>query len=252
MNKTFWGVIACAGYAVQALASGVDSIAGNNSAHGDVLSDKPGLQQSITQAIHKFEQTSRKDWSYRISRYENEEGDISSSIELFDPTAEPDKQWTLLQIDNQDPTAKQIRKFARNKLEQAEDGDQQSISVKLRDIIQIESLQLLSEDHKELTARFDVHLSQLGEETSEKLKGSLIFSKNQKFIEAIEITNTEPFSPVFSADINEFRLTFRFIKIDDAILPDQQALAMKGTFAFFTRIDEVSTDRFSDYRYAGK
>ncbi|WP_156413600.1 hypothetical protein [Lacimicrobium alkaliphilum] len=123
--------------------------------------------------------------------------------------------------------------------------------MKLRDIIQIETLQLLSEDPHRFQASFAVYLNQLGEEASQKLKGSLIFDKGQQYIETIEIINTGTFSPVFSADISEFRLTLRFIKIDTVVLPERQELAMKGTFAFFTEIDEVSTDRFSDYRYTG-
>ncbi|MCS4306199.1 hypothetical protein M2404_000512 [Rheinheimera pacifica] len=214
------------------------------------------IEQLISRAITDFEQRARADWSYRVSRYENEEGEISSSIELFDPTRALSQQWTLLSVNGQPPNNKQLRKFAEKKLaetkqKQTENSGQQSFSVKLRDLIQIDTLQLLSSEPQRFQAGFAVYLSQLGAEASQHLKGSLIFDKQQHYIESIEITNTASFSPLFSADIKEFKLTLSFIKIDTAILPARQELTMKGRFAFFTTIDEVSTATYSDYRYVG-
>lgn len=215
------------------------------------------IGQLISRAITDFEQRGRADWSYRVSRYENEEGQISSSIELFEPTKATDQQWTLLSLNGQPPDNKQLRKFAEKKLaetkqKQTEKGGQQSFSVKLRDLIQLDSLQLLSNDPQRFHAGFAVYLSQLGAEASQHLQGSLIFNKQQRYIESIEITNTASFSPLFSAEIKEFKLTLDFIKIDAAVLPARQELTMKGRFAFFSTIDEVSTVSFSDYHYVGQ
>lgn len=250
MNKKYWLLIACMGFAVQSLASDTKSVAASQM--NDEQQAQGSLQHTISQAIAKFEQTSRQDWSYRITRYENEEGDISSSIELFDPIKEQHEQWSLLRIDGQAPTEKQVKKFVKSKRKEKDDSDQQSLSVKLGDIILLNSLQLVSEDQNHLRASFDVYLSQLGEEATENLKGSLIFAKDEQFIESIEIINKGEFSPVFSAAITDFKLSFRFVKIDSAILPQQNDLSMKGTFAFFTEIDEVSTDTYSDYQYVGQ
>jgi hypothetical protein len=45
------------------------------------------------------------------------------------------------------------------------------------------------------------------------------------------------------------RLTFSFARIDDVILFREHALQMKGTFAYFVEIDEVSKDTYFDYQY---
>ena len=250
MKKTYWLLLASTVLAGQTLAADIQPTM--EAKASGVQVGQQYLQQTISQAITEFEQTSRKDWSYRISRYENEEGDITSSIEQFDPLKDQPKQWSLLQINGQTPTEKQAKKFVKSKRKNADDSDQQSFSVKLRDIIQLDSLQLVSEDHESIKASFDVYLSQLGEEATESLQGSLIFMKDRQFIETIEISNKGEFSPLFSAEITDFKLTFRFLKIDTAILPQQNDLAMKGTFAFFTEIDEVSTDTYSDYQYVGQ
>lgn len=209
------------------------------------------LQSTIAAAISQFEQRSRRDWAYRVDRYENEEGDISSSIELYDPANAPDSQWQLLSINGRTPDNKQQRKFAAAKQQQAKAAGQQSFSVTLSELIQLDSLQLTFDSPQYLQASFGVHLSQLGNDVSKKLQGSLRFNKTLHYIDSIEISNTANFSPLFSANISEFNLTLRFTKIDNAILPQQQQMRMKGTFAFFTQIDEVSTDTFSDYRYVG-
>jgi len=46
-------------------------------------------------------------------------------------------------------------------------------------------------------------------------------------------------------------ITFSFVKIDQAILPNQQKMVMKGRFALFAEIDENSTDTYSNYEYKG-
>lgn len=247
MNKINGIALICLVFTMNVLATASKS---TQDVSNTAFEQTPGqLQQTISKAITAFEQTSRKDWSYRISRYENEEGDISSSVEHFDPTHERLKQWSLLSINGQAPTKKQALKFVNSKLKKAKEQDQPSFQLKLRDLVLMESLQLISENEETLQASFNVYLEDLGAEASKNLQGTLRFVKDQQFIESIEITNTDDFSPMFSATITHIKLTFRFIKRHTAILPQQIGLAMNGTFAFFTEIDEVSTDTFSDYRY---
>lgn len=249
MAKKYYGLLLCIGFAAQPLA--LDISATEHVTLNAQPSAAAELQNTIASAIRQFEQRSRRDWAYRISRYENEEGDISSSVELFEPTNTPDRQWQLLSINGQAPDDKQLRKFAALKQPQGKAAGQQNFSVKLSELIQLDSLQLTFETPQHLQASFAVYLSQLGGDVSKKLQGSLRFNKEKHYIDTIEITNTANFSPLFSANINEFNLTLRFTKIDSAILPQQQEMRMKGTFAFFTKIDEVSSDTFSDYRYVG-
>lgn len=249
MANKYYRLLLGIGFAAQLQAA---DISGTGHAAIDVLPTAAAdWQNAIAEAIRKFEQRSRRDWAYRISRYENEEGDISSSIEQFEPTKVPAEQWQLLSINGRAPDKKQQRKFASAKQQQAKDAGQQSFSVKLSELIQLDSLQLTFDSPQYLHASFQVYLSQLGNDVSKKLQGSLRFDKTQHYIDSIEISNTAHFSPLFSANIREFNLTLRFTKIDSAILPQQQQMRMKGTFAFFTQIDEVSTDTFSDYRYVG-
>ncbi len=212
------------------------------------------IKEKIGQAISKYEQTTRKNWAYHISSYENEEGDITSSVEHFIPAPEVEKQWTLLRINGKAPTQKQIKRFLDNKIKQAKTKDEKegaNYSIALREIINEESLTLSSENTSHMQIKFNVYLSELGEDSIGKLQGSLSYNKQHKFIEHINIKNNAEFSPMFSANITDLKLTFSFININDNVLPLQQDMEMKGTFAYFTEINQTSTDTFSNYNYNG-
>lgn len=206
------------------------------------------LQLKVTNAITKFEQTHRENWAYKATRFENEEGEITSSIEQYLPLNPPEKQWQLLQINGKSPSKKQEKKFIKKKLKQKESKKSgANYALALREIINIDSLEFISENDSHIKMQFDVYLKKLGDDAKGKLKGHLFYNKHQTFIETMTITSHDEFSPVFSANITDFTLTFNFINIEGDILTQQHDMAMKGTFAFFTEINETSTDTFSDY-----
>ncbi len=201
-------------------------------------------------ALDRFEQTSLADWSYRLTRYENEEGEITSSIEQFTPNNNFAAQWSLIQINGQVPSEKQVTKFLESKKKAASKDENKGIHLVLKDLIQQDTLFLVDESKDELVIQFDVYLEKLGKKASQKLQGVLTYDKKLQFIRQIEITNLEPFSPVFSASITDFNLQISFKNKGDAILPFQQKLSMQGTFAIFVEIDEESKDTFSQFKFS--
>lgn len=209
------------------------------------------LKEKVNRAIMKVEQTERELWSYKISRFEDEEGDISSSIEHYSPQAiEP---WLLKQINGQLATKKQIKNFAKKKQEQSNSnkpGD--NIQLRLRELIDQESLSLISTDEKNIVMAFNVHIKKLGKDSNGKLQGTLTYQKEKQYIEKISIWNNEDFSPMLTANITDLALTFTFLNINGAVLAKQNEMKMKGSFAYFTEINETSLDIYSDYLYQGK
>ncbi len=206
------------------------------------------LDADLEFALNQIESTALQNWSYRVSRYENEEGTVSSSLESFDPRRQFDDRWQLEQINDQPPTAKQQQDFKTRKVKAAKNEDSKSVSIRLRDLIQADTLQWTFEDTTTVHGQFDVFLARLGEDASKKLTGKLKLNKEHGHIETLTVTNSEAFSPMFSANITDFTLSFRFEKHSDAVLLVEQNLAMQGTFAWVTQINEVSKDRFFDYQ----
>lgn len=213
--------------------------------------DNVQLKENISQGISKIEQTKRKNWSFKVVNFENEEGDITSSIEHFTPNEDKSKRWALLRQNGETPTQRQVDDFINQKLERAQNKEKgNNFSVKLRDLINIESLEYQSETASHINAGFNVYLKRLGEDAKGKLKGNLLYNKELQFIESITIVNTDDFSPMFSANISDLTITFDFIQLDESILPHKNEMRMKGTFAYFTEIDEISTTTYSDYEKA--
>ncbi|ABV37326.1 hypothetical protein Ssed_2719 [Shewanella sediminis HAW-EB3] len=219
----------------------------------ETTSSEQEFEQKIEQAIVEFEQTPREYWSYQLSRYENEEGDITQSIERYTPAADIDNPWVLVSDNGGVPTAKEQEKFVKKKRKQAESkGSGGNFSLKLRELINLDELQLVTDEDNLIIMSFPVQLARLGDDAVGKLQGRLTYNQQEQFIEEIMIVNSAEFSPMFSASISELTLTFSFIKIDSAVLPYQHKMDMKGRFALFSEIDETSTDTYSDYQYAGK
>ena len=210
-------------------------------------------KQLVLEALSKFENTPRAEWGYQVKRYENEEGDVTSSIERYQPGAEGMDRWLLLETNGKTPTDKEAQKFAKRKLKQEQQkGSEQGLSLSLRKLIRQETLVLQAEDDNHFTMGFKVIIDRLGEEAQEKLTGSLTFNKRRRFIETIDITSTDAFSPMFMVSITSFSMSLHFLKIGDAILPKENQMQMKGKMSFLTEIDEYSVDTFSDYVFSAE
>jgi len=208
------------------------------------------LTSLVDQAIIDFEQTPKKFWSFEVSRYENEEGNITSSIERFEPQPNQNKQWSLIRLNDSEPTQAEIEKFVKSKHKQAKKSkDEKSYSVELRELINLKSLAFQSENETHITMTFNVYLPKLGKDAEGKLDGVLTYHKQDKFIDKITIENNADFSPILSANISNLSIVFDFIKIDESILFSENSMKMKGTFAYFIEIDEVSSDVFSKFQY---
>lgn len=208
-------------------------------------------KEKVQRAIIKFENTNKTHWSYKVSRFENEEGDISSSIEQHLPLA--NEPWLLRQIDGKLPTKKQIKTFTKAKKSQNEKNKQGgNIQLPLSQLINQDSLSLVSDDESQIVMAFTVDIKKLGTDAIGKLQGKLVYQKDKKFIEKITIWNNADFSPMFTANITDLALTFTFLHINGAVLTKENEMTMKGSFAYFTEINETSIDSFSEYLYQGE
>ena len=226
----------------------------NVNATEETIDELASFKEKINQAIIKIEQTDKKLWSYKVSRYEDEEGDITSSIEQHSPQL--NEQWSLKEINGQLPTKKQINKFAKKKQKLAdkeikENKQEVNIQLPLRKLINPESLSLVSNDEKSIMMAFNVFIKKMGKDSQGKLQGTLTYQKENQFIEKITIWNNADFSPMLTANITDLALTFTFVHINGSVLVKKNEMKMKGSFAYFTEINETSLDSFSDYNYEG-
>lgn len=205
-------------------------------------------KNQVLEAITRFENTDRSQWAYKVSRFEDEEGDITSSLELFKPNNDVSKRWELVEQNGEVPSQKQRARFVKRKTGQA-NKKSKSLTMSMRDLIREETLVLESENQVQFIMGFGVSIERLGDDAQKKLKGKLAFNKQGGFIETIEIENLEAFSPMFMVTISDFALSMTFQQIDDAVLPKENRMRMKGKMSFITEIDEHSVDTFTDYQF---
>ena len=144
-----------------------------------------------------------------------------------------------------------LKNFKKRKNKKAEESSGTNYTVGLREIINIESIRFIEENKNHIKMVFDVTLKKLGDDATGKLHGKLFYNKQHQFIEQIMIENNAAFSPMFTAKITDLTLTFSFVHINQSVLPLQQDMVMKGSFAYFTEINETSTDCYSGYQYHG-
>lgn len=207
------------------------------------------IVQQLSNAIDKFEQSKRNNWSFTITRFEDEEGEVRSSVERHDADKKVGERWSLITINGTEPTSKQQKKFIEEKNKKRQNKDKEkSFSIKLRELVNLSSAVLLEETETHNQVQFDVYIEKLGDDAIGKLKGQLSYNKQHEFIESITITNIAEFSPIFTASITELNIDFSFVLMDGVILPKQHNMKMKGSFAYFTEIDEISSDTYSEYQ----
>jgi len=218
-----------------------------NQAHSETIkTDLIEHQNNVRASFELFSQTKRKNFSYTITKYENEEGDETSSLEKYSPAASIPQSWSLIKLNGAIPTKEQVNKYLKNKSKK-KDKSKNNQTISISQLVDIDSLHILSEDDELIKSSFKVGYSRFGEDAKKKLEGILTFDKNNHFVQNIEIINNDNFSPMFSADINKLKLTLSFIKIKNAILPLSTTMRLVGSMAMFIEIDEISTVDYSNY-----
>ena len=208
-------------------------------------------KEQVLQALQQVKGTSHQDWGYVVKRYENEEGQVTSSIEQFRPDYDYPQRWTLVEKNGRKPSEKEANAFIREKQKREKDKSKGS-AFKLDKMIIKDTLHLISETPNQFEMGFDVLIERLGDEAQENLNGVLVYNKQENFLQQVRINNDEPFSPMFMVDISQFNLTMNFFKVDNAVLPQEFRMDMKGRMSFITDIDEVSVDTFTDYQFVGE
>ena len=215
-------------------------------------------QTKIDAALNKFENRRQLDWSFTVKGFEDEEGEVTQQIETYQPAETIEASWTLVEVNGEAPSEERLKDYYERKRkrfeeaqEQAEeqDGEQeQSFSIIIRDLIIFDTLKLDSETETHSILSFDVNFDQRGIDAGDALTGKLFYDKKGAYIDRMEITNVESFSPAFSADIEKFSIAFAFQQIEKVVLPTLMSMNLEGTYAFFADIKEVSEVRYEDYR----
>lgn len=213
----------------------------NNTNAADITLTK--AQSLVREGIQRISNTNKQQWAFELHSYENEEGDITQYSASFNGAAAKEGQWQLITWNGETATAKQNRAFLKEREKQKE-----SFNIKLNQLVDIDSLQVLHNSGDQLQVTFKVNIDKLGDDAKGKLQGQLTLEKANKLIRQIEINNISEFSPMAMTTIDSFNMVLQFNEISKQVLPKTAELMMAGTFAGFIELNETSKDEYKFFK----
>lgn len=202
------------------------------------------LKSIVQKAIQRIKDVDKTKWAFELHSFENEEGEITDYTAAFNGALPEGQKWQLLSKDKKPATDKQKRAFIKQR-----NKDKKTFSVKLEQLITLNSLKLLDSTNEVLTASFDVNIPKLGDDAIGKLTGKLIVSPTSNLLKQITITNLAEFSPMAMTNINQFKMVLTFAEVSEQVLPISAEMTMRGTFAGFMELNETSKDSYYNYAY---
>ena len=157
--------------------------------------------------------------------------------------------WILLSSDGKEPSDKEMKQYAKDKLKQTEDlkkhPERSPLGVKT--MVQPDSLELI-EDQKE---RWLFLFTPTGENQKmmRKMKGQLAINKQGNYLEWMDVRTQKPFKANFVTKMKEFIMHYEFEPaIDGRTVPTDFEFRIHIAVGGIDVADEHLFANYSDYR----
>lgn len=178
----------------------------------------------------------------RFSFQQVSQSSQTRNVARFEPHQDP--QWQLLAVDDQPASAEQSKKFLKRRGRQQERDD----SVKFRDLVAVNSVELMKQEDGKVWLSFVPHVGELADDNADALTGYAIMSSLDQRLLELHIENVETFSPAFSIKISMMVMTFEFMSVDNQTVPAQYAFNMQGKIGGIKKLDVESLTVYSNYQ----
>ncbi len=197
------------------------------------LSGVAAMPDYLRAALGKFSTGVPAGWAYTLTTVRNEDARITAR---FNPAKPPAEQWTLLQLNDRLPTAKEIAQYGRARASGNSPAPQGTFQ---KADIDPASVALLSEDAERAEFRCTFRAEAAG---ADKMLGHLTLrltvSKQQPHVEKFVLELKEPYSPVLGVKMRELLVQMNFT----APGPDHPSLPVGNTSHFLGRIFFISME----------
>lgn len=184
----------------------------------------------------------------------------SETVGRYDPSHAKGERWTLITIDDREPTADEIDDYLSDKTNDSEsqdseeDSDETSQDDDISQTVRPDSLTLLEETETYWLFSFTPAAEDDDDEgVLENLDGTLKIIKDGNYIEYLNMQATKPFKPRFGVKIKEFltRLSFGPAADGGPIVPLSIEVNLKIRAFVLANVNESITTTYSDYHYVG-
>jgi hypothetical protein len=195
-------------------------------------------EQQLFAELEEASITEHKKFAF-VQRVDGEDG---AEISAFEPTGDP--QWTLLSLNGETPTKKDIKKYNKEKVKEAKRNEGNGF----RDLITKGSVVLKEETIDEVIVTFTPDLDDMSEKAMESMRGEATFRADDGTLSSLTIYSIEPFSPALSVKLEEMNMSFEFEEVMGETLPKRYLFSFRGKVAGLKSFDVDSVVAYSDYQ----
>ena len=183
----------------------------------------------------------------------------SRTVGRYDPSYPKGERWTLIAINDHEPTADETDDYLSDKSnghesqDSNEDSDESGKDDDVSQTVRPESLTLLEETGTYWLFSFIPATEDDDEDILENLDGTLKIIKDGNYIEYLHMEATKPFKPRFGVKIKEFltRLSFGPAADGGPVVPLSIEVNLKLRAFVLANVNESITTTYSDYEYVG-
>jgi hypothetical protein len=204
------------------------------------------VPEPLAAALANFRSDAPRGWSFtQTTRAEGK-----STVERSNAARPEFDRWSLVQKDGRAPTVDELRDYADARSRRSRTGT----APKLTDQFEWESLETVADNESHATYRCRLRPGEARDHTARFLRATIVLHKPTKTIEAVELTNVEPFSPTIGVKIVALKtvMTYSLPAGETPSLPQKVATHLRGTAFWFKVLDADMTVTFSDYERVGK
>lgn len=219
-------------------------------ARGEPMQD--GYKALFERALESIAWDFHESWAFT----ETDTGSDGEFVGRYDPRRPKGERWTLLSIDEREPTPEEARRYAERKHgdEGDNDGEQDG---DIDAMVEPGSLALVEETADYWLLRFvptDDDEDDMGRKVMERMDGTAKIVKDGRYLAYIDIRNTRPIRPKAGVKMQKFltRITFGPAVDGGPIVMQSMDFAIKLSAFLVVRIDETQSLRYSDFEYAGE
>jgi hypothetical protein len=212
-----------------------------------------GYETLFEEALQSIEWNARERWAFT----ETASGSDGEFVGRYDPRLPETERWTLVSIDGRAPTEKESREYAERKRGERHD-DEKEDDREVDGMVDPGSLELVEETADYWLLRFvptdddDEDEDELGREVMERMDGTVKIIKDGRYLEYLDIRNTEEIRPKVGVKMKKFmtRMTFGPAVEGGPIVMKSMDVAIKLNAFLVVRVDETESVRFSDFEFA--
>jgi hypothetical protein len=197
-------------------------------------------------ALKEFRAEGTKGWAFTQTTVAGDR----SRVERFDPLGKNFLHWTLLQQDGRAPSADETRTYNEHKSRRTSNETPPNV----KDQIAPGTCEVLEETPERGIYRFRLKPGDKDDHSAEFMRATFTLHRPTATIEKVELSSTEPFSPVLMIKIQEARtvMTYTLPEDDRPTLLKNVTVRVHGRAMWVKSLDQDMTVTYSDYVYAGK